>query len=306
MRPSRSSALLLAALVSLAAAAAHADLLVTRDGATIETLGPWRVEGRSVLFTLPNGTLSSIRTDVVDLDRSAVVTASARAAAAAPEPYALSTPEPAEPVWTITDKDFEPPPAAEGDEADPAEGESEEAGEFDDLDFEAADDGDGTGAAGGSDGPLEVISWDQLDMPTGDGLEVFGTVRNNSAEALVSPGMTVLVYGERGGLLATADGSVNQPSIAPGQTANFRAALPGITDFAAIRFNLAGRAYDVRSATSESAQADADAEPVPEEEIDPDPGAQYDHLLEEDDYGDEEPSDDPYEEPPFEEEPPVA
>ena len=41
----------------------QADWLVTRDGARIETKGAWKVDGRRVLFTVPNGTLSMIRTD---------------------------------------------------------------------------------------------------------------------------------------------------------------------------------------------------------------------------------------------------
>ena len=57
--------------LGLGAPAADADRLVTRDGAVIETRGPWRVEGRLVIFRLPDGTLSSIRLVDADLEGSA-------------------------------------------------------------------------------------------------------------------------------------------------------------------------------------------------------------------------------------------
>ncbi|KAB2962205.1 MAG: hypothetical protein F9K16_09710, partial [Thermoanaerobaculia bacterium] len=72
---------LLAAALLVAAGPARADWLVTTDGGLIETKGPWKVDGRRVVFHLPNGTLSSVRADEVDLDRSAAETARAAEAA---------------------------------------------------------------------------------------------------------------------------------------------------------------------------------------------------------------------------------
>jgi hypothetical protein len=100
----RHLALAAVAATLIGAPAARADLLVTREGVAIETAGPWRVEGRMVVFTLPGGALSSIRADQVDLDRSAVATARAAtvevAAADAP-----SQPAPLpEPVFRINDR----------------------------------------------------------------------------------------------------------------------------------------------------------------------------------------------------------
>ena len=51
--------------------------IFARDGARLETKGPWKVDGRRVVFQMPNGTLSSVRSDEVDLDRSAAETARA-------------------------------------------------------------------------------------------------------------------------------------------------------------------------------------------------------------------------------------
>lgn len=47
--------------------AVHADWLVTQDDSRLETQGEWRVEGRRVIFTLANGTLSAMRLSEVDL-----------------------------------------------------------------------------------------------------------------------------------------------------------------------------------------------------------------------------------------------
>jgi hypothetical protein len=56
---------------------AAADWLVTQLGDRIETRGAWRVEKKSVIFTLPNGTLSSLRVSDVDLAASEKATAAA-------------------------------------------------------------------------------------------------------------------------------------------------------------------------------------------------------------------------------------
>ena len=250
-----------------AVASARADLLVTRDGtATIETVGTWKVQGRMIVFTLPGGALSTIRADEIDLDRSSVATARAAEQVAARAEESTAKPAPlGEPIFRITDEDVAPPPPPPEEEG---EGEGEVEG--------------GNAGPAASSGPLEVISWDQLDLAEGDGVEIFGTLRNNSRAIVSAPGVTVLVYGERGGLLATSDGSVNLESIPPGKTANFRAPLPGLTEFAAIKFDLTGRGYKVRDeggASDEGEEAGEPEEAAAEEEIEIDPGAKYDALA---------------------------
>ncbi len=110
--------LALAALVA-AGGEARADWLVTKDGAQLETKGPWKVDGRRIVFTLPNGMLSALRADDVDLDQSAVATARAvEAARAVTEPKAEPKTRP--PVLVLTEKDIPPmsgADAAEGGEA---------------------------------------------------------------------------------------------------------------------------------------------------------------------------------------------
>ncbi len=227
----------LALLLALAAgaAAAHADILVTRDGARVTTRGPWKVSGRQVIFTSDSGTLSALRTDEVDLDQSALATA--QAAQAAKESVTPAAPAaPGEPVLRLTEKDI--PPMAEGEDGEEGAASEEKPA--------------------APSVPLEVASWDRLDMPNGDGIEVFGTVRNTGAANVVAPGITVAVYGEGGGLLATSDASVNQSSIAPGKSANFRAPFPGLNDFAAIKFQFSGRGYE----TNQPARAESDDQAV--------------------------------------------
>ena len=102
------------ALALLVPTLATADWLVTEDGARVETEGPWRVEGRRVIFELPNGTLSALRLDEVDLDASAEATARAKAPPPTPADVAASRPLP-EPVLVLTDKDIPKPPTKSGD-----------------------------------------------------------------------------------------------------------------------------------------------------------------------------------------------
>ena len=98
--------LVLFAILTLAATpSSRGDWLVTREGARIETRGAWEVRGRTIVFTTPAGTLSSIRSDEIDLEASRELTsAAATAAAAAPEPAAAEA-APKPPVMTLTDRD---------------------------------------------------------------------------------------------------------------------------------------------------------------------------------------------------------
>lgn len=204
------------AAVALAAAAAPAagDWLVTQDGARIETKGPWKVEGRRVVFTAPNGTLSAIAAAEVDLDRSAAETERVRLAAVAPPP---PEPEKREPVLRLTEKDLPP--------------------------VELAPEGEGTAPAAAPASPLEVVSWERSENPATDGVEIFGTLRNGGVNAVTSPTLLVTLHDEDGGLIATADATVNAGAIPVGRTANFRVAFPGVLDFAEARFDARGNVY---------------------------------------------------------------
>jgi hypothetical protein len=246
-------AFLLTAVAALAAAApAPADWLVTKDGARIETKGAWKVQGRQVVFTMPNGTLSALRAEEVDLDRSAVVTAQAAEAAVRVEEPAPEVARRA-PVMTLTERDIPPSanPEMPADFAPEAEagGEAGEAGE-------AGEEGAAESAPETSS-DLEVLSWDKAPTTSGDGLQIAGTLKNSGNSTITSPSLMVMVYDEDGRLLATAEGTVNSGVIQAGRTANFRVALPGVTDFVGIKFDAQGRGFRNSQAEGEAAEESA-------------------------------------------------
>ena len=93
------------ALVAFSAAPVAADWLVTQEGDRIETDGPWKVDGRRVVFTLPNGSLSMMRLSEVDLPASEAATADALRP---PEPVEAEpeVEERPEPVLVLTNDDI--------------------------------------------------------------------------------------------------------------------------------------------------------------------------------------------------------
>lgn len=56
--------------LSLLPVAAAADWLAFKDGTTTETKGPWKIQGRRVVFTSLSGTLTAARLDEIDLAAS--------------------------------------------------------------------------------------------------------------------------------------------------------------------------------------------------------------------------------------------
>ncbi|MEM9554205.1 MAG: hypothetical protein AAGC60_08090 [Acidobacteriota bacterium] len=113
----RRSVLTLAAACMLAllvagpgTAPAAADVIVLRDGSRIVTDGPWETRGRLVRFTLPDGTLGSVRASEVDAEASAEATREAEEAAQREAEEAARADEETprkkpEPVLVLTDKD---------------------------------------------------------------------------------------------------------------------------------------------------------------------------------------------------------
>ena len=234
---------LAAAALALGAGAARADWIVTTDGARLETKGPWKVDGRRIVFTQPNGQLSALRADEVDLDQSALATQQAaeevrRAAEPKAEPKR-------EPVLRLTEKEI---PPTEGDGSGAAAAGEGEAG--------AA----AAPAAAAASSGLEVASWEKAQNAAGDGVDVFGTVRNGGRANITSPSILAMIYGPDGGLIATSEGTVNAGAIGPGGSANFRVSFPGVPDFTAVKFDVQGRGFNVQEA------AEAGAEEVPAEE----------------------------------------
>ncbi len=208
-----------AVLLTLAAVPAAADWLVTRQGGRVETRGPWQVKGKLVVFTLPDGKLSSLRLSEIDLDVSRRATAEAAAAAQAPPP-AKPPAKPREAKVVLTDESFRrvaPPadPAAPAEEK--REGEAEKA----------------------ESSKLVVASWERVQGPNGH-VVITGTVRNDAPDDALSVAVTVLLYDETGKLMLSGDAVLSSTVLPAGQTGSFRAEFPDVFTFAAVKFEPRG------------------------------------------------------------------
>ena len=224
-----------ASLIVLASFAlpVQADWLVTREGARMETKGPWKVKGKLVVFETADGKLSSLRVADVDLDASRRVTEEAVAARAQAEAQPEKAPARKKSVHVITDKDVAqaaPPQAA------PAEGEA-------------------PAAAGPASGPgVLVETWAQERDPEKDHVLVKGTLANSSSLTATELKLRVLIYDETGSLMATSQAAVAKAALTPGQKTEFKADFPGFFSFATIKFEPESRQLETRPS----------GEPVPE------------------------------------------
>lgn len=219
MRAARSIVLPAAAALALAGPAA-ADWLVTRDNARVETRGPWEVRGERVIFTLPNGTLSSLPLADVDLDKSAEATAATAAPAEPPE----ATPK----ATRVIDGDdiprARPPRPAAAETAAQA----------------------APTAAGGTatkertpflEG-LQVTSWEKTEAPAVDGFEVTGEVRNANRTVAARLAVDVRLVDEDGAIVATGRAFLDGDALAGGQSLRFRRIFENIGDFATAEFEV--------------------------------------------------------------------
>ncbi len=221
-------------LLSFAASAA-ADWLVVRDGGRVETKGAWQIKGKLVVFTRTDGSLSSLKLAEVDLEASRKATEAAEAETAAPPP---APPPPKKKLAVLTDKDFarKEPPAAEP----AAERGSEESKEEKDA---------------GPTPTVSVASWRQVERPTSDGLEIHGTLQNNTDRIAAGVAVEVQLFNETGERVGTAPGIPNTPSIQPRGTVEFRATFPGVFTFATAKFEVKGFPLDISPADQPQAEA---------------------------------------------------
>jgi hypothetical protein len=232
------AAICLCAAVWSPAAPARADWLVTNDGGRVETQGPWKVDGKRVVFTLKDGTLSSLRLTEVDLDASRqATTAMAEEAAAAKATEAVEAAPVKKPVRILTDKDFlRQPPAAPKDEGD-AKKPAPDAGP----------------------GPVKVVDWKQSHNQDTRALEISGSVRNTGPDLAVAVSVNVRLFNPRGEQFATQPASVDMRSLHPGQNTAFIAVFPDVIDFASAKIDVLSTPFITRP----NAPADAEAPPPP-------------------------------------------
>ena len=213
-------AILAVAALAAAQAPAAADWLVTRAGGRIETRGPWQVKGKLVVFTLPDGSLASLRLSEVDLPASRE---QAKAAAAAPK----KAEAPPRKRISVTDKDLHrgEPAAPAGDAA---------AGTAQNGASKDAAKPEGKEAGKENQSGLAVASWERAD---GEGHAVVrGRVRNDGTAAATDISLTVHIFDDAGTRLATTQGSLSATVLMPGQEAVFTADFPEVTTFASVKF----------------------------------------------------------------------
>lgn len=211
----------------------HADWIATTDGAGFEIQGSWQLKGKLAVFTLPDGTLSSIRADRIDVAASRKLTDAKREAA-----QAAATPAPPPParksVVSLTDKDFNKapeaaPPAADRKTAGAAGAESEAKPVPSTMDVPGA---------------VQVVNWTRVPAAETktDGLELTGTLRNTSQRPLAGVTLEASFFDDTGTLIGKAPGTVETQALPAGETSTFRVAASGIFTFATVQWEAHGAA----------------------------------------------------------------
>jgi hypothetical protein len=225
------AAWLLTGLLAFATVQARADWLVTREGGRLEIKGTWKEKGKLVIFTLPDGTLSSMRTEQVDLEASRAATADAvaeaerKATEAAQE--AVEKPR-KKSIISLTDKDFK--------KAAPPE---EEAG------ADGKDKADPAKTSSPSANGVQVVNWERVpnEKVTSDGLELTGSLRNGGEEQATDIQVMANLYDEVGTLVGKVPAQLSKPTLGPGESTPFSIAAPGLYSFSAVRFDVQSRGF---------------------------------------------------------------
>ena len=225
---SRAIALTLLAVLVLAAAPASADWLVTLSSGRVETRGPWKIKGKLVVFTQADGSLASLRLADVDLNASEKATAEANRIEAQDLPVTVAAPR--NKLAVLTDETLvrvskEPAPADE-----------------------AAGDKDKKDAAAKPSGTVTVATWKRAERTDGNGIEIQGTLQNNTDKIAANAGVEVQLYNEAGQRLAAAPGILNSTSIQPKGTTDFRATFPDVFTYAEVKFQTKGWPLDISPA----------------------------------------------------------
>ena len=200
-------------LMILLAWPAHlsADWLISRDGARIETRGPWQVKGSIVLFTPPAGTLSSMRLSEVDLAASTAASNKVRVQ----PPLELRAADPAarRPVLVLDNRNVKRAAPVSKEDA----GSSPPAGD--------ERPGPESPAAPADPGPVEVVFWQERAQRDLTGIEISGTLRNFSSQIATDLGVQVKLFDTSGQLVAVAEAFIDTASLAARSTTGFRAML---------------------------------------------------------------------------------
>ena len=237
MRRSGLAPLLFLFLLSAAAAPAAADWLQMRDGSRVETRGPWQLKGAVVAFTLPNGTLASLRAADVDLEASERITAEA---VAPPKPAPTPAPTPVrEAVLTITDADLAP---ATGVVAPTPSDSAPDAGST----TGASPPGAARHAANAAGAPdpsagLEVVAWETSYDADTSTTTLTGTLRNTGKTLAYDVAVVASTFDPDGQPLTRSDAQLASPGVGAGRTVGFRIAYPGSMRIERAEFELSAK-----------------------------------------------------------------
>ncbi|MGB3565492.1 MAG: FxLYD domain-containing protein [Thermoanaerobaculia bacterium] len=244
--------LTLGLLIAVTGLPAAADWLVTQDGDQVETRGAWEIKGKLVVFTLPNGTLSSMRLTDVDLDASQQRTH----AQDVPSAPVVTTSQRREATIVITDSDV----SHVGPEAPTSATERQEAGAEARAEL----------AAEASGGELTVADWNQEYDDGIDGVVVTGNIENRSSNLHSEITLQVILYNTDGSLAGRAAATVDNVLLRAGQSSSFRAAFAGIVGFDRPEFRVNSTALSPRQEGAEGAEEAAEGEILAAEEGDDD------------------------------------
>jgi hypothetical protein len=215
---------LLVASALLLAAAGAADWLVLHDGSRVETLGPWEERGPLVVFTVPNGALSSIRLSEVDLAASRTLTEEVLA-----EPVAAPSP-PRRAALVITDADIT-------NRVDPESLPDWQRGSGD-YDWSEPPAGQEAEAPAAQEAAprLQVVDWTEANEAAFDGTVIRGTLANTSSELTASIHLAVTLLDREGEPLASVQAALAARTLRPGQSTMFTARFPQILGYGTVQF----------------------------------------------------------------------
>lgn len=235
----------LAAVAAFAGAAllvpATADWLVTRDGAHIETLGPWKVESRLVVFKRPDGTYASMRLSEIDLEASERLTL--EMAEAAQRPKQPEGPrEPRQPVARLSEKDL--PPVGQRDRAEEPPAEIQQPSTASPVE-------------GARPQPLSIPTWREVTTIDDPGLAFVGEIHNPTEHLAVGITVTVTLYDGEDEEIASAVATLTGETLPPRKNGAFRASFPGIFHYVRAHFDVSGEMV-----LTEQGQQDEAEEPL--------------------------------------------
>ncbi|HEV7516063.1 MAG TPA: FxLYD domain-containing protein, partial [Thermoanaerobaculia bacterium] len=90
----------------------------------------------------------------------------------------------------------------------------------------------------GKSSPVVVGSWQKVERDQKDGIELFGDLKNESAEIASQVALIVTLLDETGNAVATGEATLTANAIEPHSATNFRAVFPGVYTFASARFDI--------------------------------------------------------------------